>query len=80
MATLKEISEKADQLQTALDAEQVQILAAIDGLKQTIADLTAQVGGGGTTEERQAVLDKLAAIQTDLESTIPDTPAPGPTT
>jgi chromosome segregation ATPase len=70
MATLKEISEKADQLQASLDAEQAVILEAIAGLQQTIADLQANITDGGTAEERQAVVDKLEGIKTDLEGTI----------
>lgn len=44
--------------------------AAIVTLNETIATLTAQLADGGTPEERQAVLDQLNAIKTDLESTI----------
>lgn len=73
MATIKEISAKVDELQTALDAEQEQIKAAIDKLTAVITELET---GGGTAEERQAVLDKLTAIKTDLESTIPDETPP----
>lgn len=71
MPTLEEISQKCDELQASLDAEQEQIQNAINGLNATIADLQQQVADGGTPEQRQAVLDKLNAIKTDLESTIP---------
>lgn len=70
MPTLEEISAKVDELQTALDTEQEQIAAAIEGLNATIADLTSQLADGGTPEARQAVLDKLNAIKTDLEGTV----------
>lgn len=76
MPTLQELSDKVDELQTALDAEQEQIQAAINGLNETITALQAQVAEGGTTEERQAVLDKLNAIKTDLEGTIPTPEGP----
>jgi hypothetical protein len=55
--------------------KEVQIKAAIDALNQTVADLQALVADGGTAEERQALADKLDAITTDLEGTIPDATA-----
>jgi hypothetical protein len=70
MPTLQELSTKVDELQTSLDEEQVAIQAAIDALNTTITDLQAQVTSGGTEADRQAVLDKLTAIKTDLEGTI----------
>lgn len=70
MPTLAELSAKADELQAALDAEQEQIAAAITGLNDTITTLTSQVSEGGTAEERQAVIDKLTTIKTDLEGTV----------
>lgn len=74
MATLAEISAKADQLQASLDAEQQQILDAIAALEQIVLDLQGQLADGGTEAERQAVLDKLDATIADLEATIPDEP------
>jgi cell division septum initiation protein DivIVA len=74
MATLAEISAKADQLQASLDAEQQQILDAIAALEQIVLDLQGQLADGGTESERQAVLDKLDATIADLEATIPDEP------
>lgn len=78
MPTLQELETKADELQTALDAEQQQVAdliaqkdAAIAGLNETIANLEQQVADGGTPEQRQAVLDKLNAIKADLEATVP---------
>lgn len=71
MPTLAELSAKVDELQASLDAEQLQIQAAIDGLNGTITDLQALVAAGGTEADRQAVLDKLNALKTDLEGTIP---------
>lgn len=72
MATLAEISAKADSLQEALDAEQVQIKAAVDSLTEQITTLQGMIADGGTAEERQAVLDKLNATLADLQATIPD--------
>jgi seryl-tRNA synthetase len=74
MPTLQEISAKADELQASLDAEQVAIQAAIDALNAVAADLQTQldaaVAAGGTDADRQALLDKINAIKTDLEATI----------
>lgn len=79
MATLKELTQKVDDLQTALDAEQLQIADAIAQLQTTINDLRANETANGTPEERQALADKLDAIKTDLEGTIPDTTTETPT-
>ena len=70
MATLAELSAKVDELQVSLDAEQEQIQTALNGLQETITALQAQLVDGGTEAERQAVLDKLNTIKTDLEGTV----------
>lgn len=77
MATLAEIKAKLDETQIALDAEQQQVkdlldqnTATIATLNETIATLTASLPDGGTAEERQAVLDSLNSLKTDLESTV----------
>lgn len=72
MATIQELTAQVDELQVALDNEQAQVAAALEGLNQTIADLTALVADGGTEAERQALADKLAAIKADLEGTVAD--------
>jgi ABC-type transporter Mla subunit MlaD len=74
MAKLSDIEQKVDELQTTLDAEQLQIKATIDDLNRIVEDLRTQQADGGTPEDRQRVLDKLSASITDLASTIPDTP------
>jgi hypothetical protein len=75
MANIQELTAQVDELQTALDAEQEQILQSIGDLQQSIADLQALVADGGTAEQRQALADKLTAIKTDLEGTVtPETP------
>lgn len=76
MPTLQELVQKADELQTALDAEQAQIAEVISGLEQANAALQELVAEGGTAEERQALADKLTAITEDLKSTIPDSTEP----
>lgn len=76
MATIAELSAKVDTLQTALDAEQEQIAAAIAALQQTVTDLNAIIAEGGTAEERQALSDKLDAVIVDLQGTVADTPQP----
>lgn len=70
ITSLQELDAKVTELQTALDAEQVDIQAAIDALTATVADLQTQVAAGGTEAERQAVIDKINAVITDLQGTI----------
>jgi peptidoglycan hydrolase CwlO-like protein len=77
MPTIKELSEKVDELQTSLNDEQEQIRNAIETLQQTVVELQGQLVGGGTDEERQAVLDKINGVITDLKGTIPEEPVPG---
>jgi len=60
----------------ALDAEQAQIAAAIDGLSATIVDLQAQLADGATPEAVQAIIDKVDGIKADLEGTVADEVAP----
>lgn len=72
MPTLAELNSKVDELQTALDEEQTQIQNAINTLTEANAALTQQVADGGTAEERQAVIDKIAGVITDLKATVPD--------
>ena len=76
MATIAQLTEKVDALQTSLDAEQSEIQAAIDALNTTVQELRDQVANnsGGTVEERQALADKLDSIKTDLEGTISNDP------
>ena len=77
MPTLAEVKALADQLQISLDLEQQQVAdllaakdAAIAALDLVVADLQAQLVDGGTAAERQAVLDQLNAIKSDLEATV----------
>lgn len=70
MPTIQELSAKVDELQTALDDEQKQIADAIAALQTTVSDLQGQVAAGGTDADRQAVVDKINAVITDLQGTI----------
>lgn len=77
MATLQEIKAKLDETQAALDAEQQQVAdllaqnqTTITTLNETIATLQASQADGGTPEERQAVLDSLIGLKTDVEATV----------
>lgn len=70
MASIQELNDKVDTLQAALDAEQEQIAAAIATLQTTVTDLQALIADGGTTEERQAVADKLDTAIADLKATV----------
>lgn len=76
MASIAQLTKKVDDLQASLDAEQAQIAAAIAQLQTTIDDLRANATEGGTAEERQALADKLDAIKSDLEGTVPDAEQP----
>lgn len=70
MASNKELSDKVDELQIALDEEQVAVAAAIQVLQDTIVALQAQLADGGSEAERQAILDKLNVVLTDLRGTV----------
>lgn len=70
--SIKELTEKADALQSALDAEQEQIKSVIGKLETEIEELKGMIADGGTTEERQALADKLDVTLSDLKATIPD--------
>lgn len=76
MASIKELTAQVDELQTALDEEQEQIKKAIGDLQAIVDQLNANIGDGGTVEERQALSDKIAAVKTDLQGTIPDETTP----
>lgn len=71
MATITQLSAKVDELQEALDTEQQQVSDALAVLNQTVTDLQALITDGGTTEQRQAVLDKINTAITDLKGTVP---------
>ena len=70
MASIQELNDKVDALQSSLDNEQVQIQAAIDGLAAEVARLNDIISQGATPEALQAVADKIDAIKSDLEGTV----------
>lgn len=74
MATIAELSAKADKLQAAIDLEQEQVATVIQGLKDANAALQVIIDAGGTVDpaELQALSDKLDTAISDLESTIPE--------
>lgn len=75
MATLDDLTQKAADLQAALDAEQAQIAGAIGALEATVADLKAQVAAGQLDPAKiDAIAASLDATISDLKSTIPDEP------
>lgn len=84
MPTIDELSAKVDEVQEALDAEQQQVAdllaeknSTIETLNGVVADLQNQLADGGTTEQRQAVLDKLNTLKADLEATVEAESQPG---
>lgn len=75
--TLEEIQEKVNELQAVLDAEQQQVKDLLEQKNGTIETLNANiialqetVAEGGTPEQRQAILDSLSTLKTDLEETV----------
>lgn len=92
MKKMDELILQAEALQTqvtdltdAVNTEQQQVADAIAALNLQITELQAMITDGGTTEQRQALADKLTQISTDLQtakddlaSTIADTPPPPP--
>jgi ABC-type transporter Mla subunit MlaD len=75
MANITELTQKVDALQTqvtdlteAVNTEQQQITDAINALNQTVTELQAIIADGGTTEQRQALSDKLTQISTNLQT------------
>lgn len=66
--SIADLTKQVDALQTSLDLEQDQIKAALQQLQDTIDQLNAD---NGTIEDRQALADKLTAIKSDLQATVP---------
>lgn len=74
MATLAELTDKLNELQTSLDNEQAQVQTAIEGLTAQIAALNEQIANGASPEQLTEVVAQIEAIKSDLEGTIPDAP------
>lgn len=73
MTTVAEIKAELDNVVASLAEERVQIKAKLDEQSAKIDELLA---GGGTEEERAALLQQVKDINADIKSIIPDTPAP----
>ena len=71
MATVKELSEKADLLQATIDETQATALEKITALETTVQELKDIIAAGGDPAALQAVADKLDAATADLKSTFP---------
>lgn len=62
MSKLDELNAKVDEMQAHVDAMQEAIAAAIQALKDQIAN-------GATPEQLQAVIDRLSVVEGDIDST-----------
>lgn len=62
MSKLDELNAKVDEMQAHVDAMQEAIAAAIQALKDQIAN-------GATSDQLQAVIDRLSAVEGDIDST-----------
>jgi phage-related tail protein len=78
MATVAQLNEKVDLLQTTIDETQAAALEKITTLETTVQELRDQIANGGSTEELQAIADKLDAATADLKSTFPTAPPVDP--
>lgn len=71
MATIAELNEKVDLLQTTIDETQAAALEKIASLETTIQELKDEISAGGDPTALQAIADKLDAATADLKSTFP---------
>lgn len=75
MATVEEISAKADILQQTLDAVQDKVSTGTAAVQAEIANLRAQIASGASAPQLQAIADKLDAAIADIGTTvIPEVP------
>jgi len=77
MALIDDLNAKVTELQTTVDAEQVQIdalltanAATVVGLTEQITALNAALAAGATAEQLTAVITALDAIKADVEATV----------
>lgn len=68
---IQDLSAKADELQTALDAVQAKVQENTATLQAEIQELKDIIAGGGSGEAIDAVFAKLDATLVDLNSTFP---------
>jgi len=71
MATIAQLSEKVDLLQTTIDETQATALEKITTLETTVQELKDVIAAGGEQGALQEVADKLDAATADLKSTFP---------
>lgn len=71
MATIAELSAKADLLQTTIDETQATALEKITTLETTVQELRDIIAAGGDPAALQEVADKLDSATADLKSTFP---------
>lgn len=69
--TITEIQTELDNVVASLAEERLQIKAKLDEQSAKIDELLA---GGGTEEQRAALLQKVKDINADIRSIIPDAP------
>ena len=72
-------SAQLDELQASVDAEQEQVNAAVGLLTQDNPDLAAAISLlNDVNTNLGTASDRIGTIKADVESTIPDAPAPAP--
>lgn len=74
MATVAQLNEKVDLLQTTIDETQALALGKITTLETTVQELRDEIANGGGTEALQAIADKLDSATADLKATFPTPP------
>lgn len=74
MGTLADIKVDFEKLKTAIAEERAQATAKLAELQQSIDDLTANIAGGGTVEERDALIADINTQIAEVKAIIPDAP------
>jgi len=72
MAKLSAIATEFQNLKTAIAEERAQATAKLNELEGKIDELTANIQDGGTTEERDALLQDVKNAVTEVKAIIPD--------
>lgn len=74
MATLAEVKAQFESLKTAIAEERAQATAKLAELQTSIDQLTANIAGGGTAEERDVLLADIQTQVNEVKAIIPDAP------